>query len=96
MRQNLSSGCSTKPDSNQSPQLQRLARELNFSLIIILNMILYHKRITKELIRLRGCAGWSAPLLFANPRRQFSHVEAQLKDYPLKGVFNYNQYDRSL
>ena len=23
-----------------------------------------------ELIRLRRCAGWSAPLLFANPRRQ--------------------------
>ena len=28
------------------------------------------KRITKALIRLRACAGWSAPLLFANPRRQ--------------------------
>ena len=28
------------------------------------------KRITKALIRLRGCAGWSAPVLFANPRRQ--------------------------
>ena len=35
-----------------------------------LDMILYKKRITKVLIRLRGCAGWSAPLLFANPRRQ--------------------------
>ena len=27
-RQNLSSGFPTKPDSNQSPQLQRLARKL--------------------------------------------------------------------
>ena len=27
-------------------------------------------QITKALIRLRGCADWSAPLLFANPRRQ--------------------------
>ena len=26
--------------------------------------------ITKALIRLRGCAGWSAPLLFANLGRQ--------------------------
>ena len=26
--------------------------------------------ITKALIRLRGCAGWSAPLLFANRQRQ--------------------------
>ena len=33
-------------------------------------MILFKKRITKAMIRLRGCAGWSAPVLFANPRRQ--------------------------
>ena len=33
-------------------------------------MILSNKQITKALIRLRKCAGWSAPLLFANLRRQ--------------------------
>ena len=33
-------------------------------------MILYNERITKALIRLRECAGWSAPELFATPRRQ--------------------------
>ena len=33
-------------------------------------MVRFKKRITKALIRLRGCAGWSAPVLFANPRRQ--------------------------
>ena len=33
-------------------------------------MILSKKRITKALIRLLGCAGWSAPVLFAVPRRQ--------------------------
>ena len=33
-------------------------------------MILHGKRITEALISLRGCAGWSAPVLFANPRRQ--------------------------
>ena len=33
-------------------------------------MILSKKRITYALIRLRGCAGWSAPVLFANPQRQ--------------------------
>ena len=31
-------------------------------------MILSNKRITKVLIRLRGCAGWSAAVLCANPR----------------------------
>ena len=33
-------------------------------------MVLSKMRITKALIRLRGCAGWSAPVMFANPRRQ--------------------------
>ena len=33
-------------------------------------MICFEKRITKALIRLRGCAGWSAPVLFANTQRQ--------------------------
>ena len=32
-------------------------------------MILSKKQITKVLIRLRGCAGWSAPVLVANHRR---------------------------
>ena len=40
-----------------------------FSLVSSLDMILFNKLITKALIRLRGCAGWSAPLLLANPRR---------------------------
>ena len=40
-------------------------------------MILFKKRITQALIRLRGCAGWSAPVLFATPEDRFSHVEAQ-------------------
>ena len=33
-------------------------------------MILSKKGITKALISLRGCAGWSAPVLYAYPRRQ--------------------------
>ena len=33
-------------------------------------MIVSKNQITKGLIRLRGCAGWSASVLFANPRRQ--------------------------
>ena len=41
-------------------------------------MILYKKRITKALISLPGCTGWSGPLLFANPEDRFSHVEAHI------------------
>ena len=33
-------------------------------------MIVSKKRITKALISLRGCAGWSVSLLFTKPRRQ--------------------------
>ena len=41
-----------------------------------LDMVCSKKQITKALISLRGCAGWSAPFLFANSEDRFSHVEA--------------------
>ena len=62
-QQNLSSGFPTKLETNQSPQLQRLARILKFE--ASLDIILSSKRITKALISLSGCAGWSAYLLLA-------------------------------
>ena len=34
--------------------------------------------MTKALIRLRGCAGWSAPVLFPNPKDRFTCVTAQI------------------
>ena len=48
-----------------SAQQMRLARVLKFRL--------YRQRTTKMLISLRGCAGWSASLLFANGINMFSH-----------------------
>ena len=42
-------------------------------------MMLANKRMTKVLIRLRGCAGWSAALLFANPEDSFSRVGAHFE-----------------
>ena len=38
-----------------------------------------------ELVRLRGYADWSAPLLLAKPGRQVFSRGTQLKDYLLKG-----------
>ena len=35
-----------------------------------LDIILFNTQITKALIRLHECAGWSAPVLFANHQRQ--------------------------
>ena len=77
-KHNLSSGLPTKRDSNQSPLLQRQAR-IGIWLVTSLTMILSNKRITKALISLRGCAGCSATLLFANPEDRFSRIEAQLR-----------------
>ena len=45
-----------------------------------IHIILSKQRRTKVLIRLRGCAGWSAPLLFAYGIKQFSHDLAHLMD----------------
>ena len=50
--------------------------KMKISLIASLDMILSIKRITKALIRLHGCAGWSVHLLFANPEDRSSHVKA--------------------
>ena len=41
-------------------------------------IILSRQRTTKALIKLCGCAGWSAPLLFAHGKSRFSHDEAQI------------------
>ena len=52
-------------------------------------MILSKTRKTKALIRLRGCAGWSAPLLFANHRRQvFSRRGPFYFINHLEGIFS--------
>ena len=63
-------GVSFKQVSNRSPQLQRLSRKIEISSVPSLHMQLSKTRITKVLIRLRECAGWSGPVLFANPWRQ--------------------------
>ena len=47
--------------------------KIEISPVESLHIKLSKKRITKALIRLRRCAGWSAPVLFSNPG--FSHVE---------------------
>ena len=75
MGQNLSSGF---PNSNQSPQLQRLARKMECR-VASLVMILSKKQITKVLISLCRCTGWSVPSLFANPEDRFSCIKAYLK-----------------
>ena len=61
----------TKRVSNQAPQLQ-----IEISPVASLHILLSKMPITKALIRLRGCAGWS--VLFENHKDRFSHVETHM------------------
>ena len=63
-----------KPVSSTTETSQKVEISLEASL----NLILSIKRITQALIRLRRCAGWSAPVLFENPEDRFSNDEAQI------------------
>ena len=75
MRQNLSSGFPIKIiPKNQPSQPQRLDRNSEVSLGASLNTILFNLRIVKALIRLRGCASWSVPLLVADPGGRIPRV----------------------
>ena len=52
-----------------------------------LDIVLSNKRITKVLIRLPGCAGWSRPVLFANPGRQVF-----LRQGPFTSILHVHEY----
>ena len=75
----VSDKASFKPVSSATVTSQKI----EISLVASLDMILSNKRITKALIRLRGRAGWSAPVLFANPRRQV---------FSCRGPYDYSLY----
>ena len=47
-----------------------ISYNIEIPLVASFGMILSNKQTLKALIRLCRCPGWSAPLLFANPRRQ--------------------------
>ena len=59
--------------SNQPTQLQRLV-QYNAEILCVasLSTILSWERTIKALIRLRGCVGWSVPMMFACSYVRFS------------------------
>ena len=63
-------GVSAKASFKPVSSATETSKKTEISPVASLHIILSKKRITKALIRLRGCAGWSAPVLFANSRRQ--------------------------
>ena len=90
-RENLSSGFPTKQVLNQSLQLNRLARNWNFSR----SKCIYDsskKLTTKLLMRLRGCAAWSAPLLLQITEDRF--LQSQSNCYPWT-LRKHGKYDNS-
>ena len=71
-------GVSDKARFKRVSSATETSKKIKIALIANLDMMLSKKRITKALIRLHGCAGWSAPLLFANPRGQVSRIKAYI------------------
>ena len=72
-----------KPVSSATETSQKIEN----SVVASLDMIFSNKLITKALNRLRGCAGWSAPLLFANTEDRFSRIHAQMVISSLIWIF---------
>ena len=58
-------------------------------------IILSKQQTIKMLIRLQGCAGWSAPLLFAYGINRFSHDVAQIWETSFESCFDYIKFLRS-
>ena len=56
---------------------KKASYRLEISDIETRDIMLFKQQITKLLISLRGCTGWSAPLLFAYGKNRFSHDVAQ-------------------
>ena len=63
-------GCFDKECFKPVSSAKETSLKIEISPAASLHMILSKNQKKKALIRLRGCAGWSAPVLFTNPRRQ--------------------------
>ena len=90
-RENLSSGFPTKRVLNQCNRLNRLAWNWNFSR----SKCRYDsskKQTTKMLMRLRGCKGWSAPLLLQITEDRFLQSRSNCYPWTLR---KHGKYDNS-
>ena len=72
------SGASNKARPIRVSLATETSYKIGISLVASLDMILSKERMTKVLISLCRCAGWSAPLLFANSEDRFSRVKAHI------------------
>ena len=86
--ENVSSGVSDQARHKPACAATETSWSLEISAIESRDIILSKQRITKALIRLRECAGWSAPLLFAYDIRHISHGPSQVF---IPGSATYNE-----
>ena len=63
-------GISEKTRLKQVSSATGTGQKIEILLVASLEIMLFNKQITKALIRLRGCPGWSAAVLFANLLKQ--------------------------
>ena len=90
-RENLSSGFSDKVRFKPACSATETSWKVEISLVSSLDGILSKKGKTRELIRLRGCAGWSAPLLLATLRRHVFSRRGLVKSVYQKNNFLISQ-----
>ena len=84
-RQNVSSGVSDQAKYKLAYAATKASLSLEISAIESRDIILSKQRTTKALIRLRRCAGWSAPLLVASDKR---HIFSWLGSFVfVRGVY---------
>ena len=80
----MSSWYRTKPDSNQFPQLQRLARKLDFACIMLRYGTLLQKVNNKGTDR-------SAPLMFKKLEDRVSRIEVHINfSFPVSPVVQFH------
>ena len=91
--ENVSSGVSDQPGHKPACAATEASLSLEISAIESWDIILSKQRTTKALIWLRGCAGLSAPLLFAYDMTHFLMARLMYKIvlYRFTNVFKTNQ-----
>ena len=77
-QENLSSGVSNHARLKPACSATETRWGLDISTLTSSGIILSWQRTTKAQTRLRGCAGWSVPLLFAYGKSRFCHDLAQI------------------
>ena len=90
-RENVSSGIFDQVRFKPACSATESSYSLEILDLVSIGITLSRQRKTKMLIRLRACAGWFAPLLFAYAMNRFSHDMAHLYFFHLWDMNNHDK-----